>query len=290
MSVIKKFSMIGMLAVVMLPMVARGQEADGAVKRIQQNKAITIGFRESAAPFSYLDQSRKPAGYSIELCARIAQELGKKLKIAAMDVKYVPVTPQTRIALIANGTVDMECGTTVNSLARQQQVDFTYAVALAEGKLLVKRTSAIRELSDLGGKIIAVASGTTAELYVRSALDKAKISARVLPVRDNGEGLLAVSSQRADAFVNDAVLLSGALRSATNKADFAIVGKPCSFEQVGFMVAKNNSALLTAANDTIARMLASGEMIKLYDTWITPYGLPIEGEIETLFKIQAIEE
>ncbi len=280
----------GMFALALAPLAAQAQEADTALRHIQQTRALTVGFRESAAPFAYLDQSRKPAGYSVELCARIAQELGKKLKIDPLEVKYVPVTPQTRIPLIANGTVDIECGTTVNSLARQQQVDFSYPVALAEGKMLVKKSSPVRELADLNGKIIAIASGTTAEQYLKAALEKAKITARILPVRDNGEGLLAVSSQRADAFVNDAVLLGGALRSAANKDDFAVVGKPLSFEQVGFMVGKNNSGLLTVANATIARMLASGEMVRLYDKWITPYGVPVEGEVETLFKIQAIEE
>ena len=280
----------GMFALALAPLAAQAQEADSALKHIQQTRALTVGFRESAAPFAYLDQGRQPAGYSVELCARIAQELGKKLKIDKLEVKYVPVTPQTRIPLIANGTVDIECGTTVNSLARQQQVDFSYPVALAEGKMLVKKSSPIHGLADLNGKIIAIASGTTAEQYLKVALEKAKITARILPVRDNGEGLLAVSSQRADAFVNDAVLLGGALRSAANKDDFAVVGKPLSFEQVGFMVGKNNSGLLTVANATIARMLASGEMVKLYDKWITPYGVPVEGEVETLFKIQAIEE
>jgi glutamate/aspartate transport system substrate-binding protein len=202
----------------------------------------------------------------------------------------VPVTPQTRIPLIANGTVDIECGTTVNSLGRQEQIDFSYAVALAEGRLLVKKTSGIQDLSDLNGKIVALAAGTTAERYVRAALDRNKINVRVLQVRDNAEGLLAVNSQRVDAFVNDAVLLGGVLRTAQNKDDLAIVGKPLSFEQVAFMVGKNNSGLLTIINGTIARLLASGELHRLYDQWITPYGVPIEGEVETLFKIEAIAE
>jgi glutamate/aspartate transport system substrate-binding protein len=290
MLIIKNLAIATILAAVLQPMAARSQEADAALRHIQQTKALTVGFRENAAPFAYLDQGRKPAGYSIELCARIAQEVGRKLKLDNLEVKYVPVTPQTRIALIANGTIDIECGTTVNSLARQQQVDFTYPVALAEGKLLVRKSSPIHELPDLAGKIIAVASGTSAERYVKAALDKARISARILPVRDNGEGLLAVSSQRADAFVNDAVLLGGAVRSATNKADFAIVGKPLSFEQVAFMVGKNNSGLLTAANSALARMISAGQMRKLYDTWITPYGVPIEGEVEAMFEIETIEE
>jgi glutamate/aspartate transport system substrate-binding protein len=287
---VRKIGLLTFVVAALLPALARGQEADTALTRIRQNKAVTIGFRESAAPFAYLDESKQASGYSVDICKSIAQEIGRKLNIPHIETRYVPVTPQTRIPLIANGTVDLECGTTVNSLARQEQVDFSYAVALAEGRLLVKKTSGIKDLSDLNGKIVALAAGTTAERYVRAALDRNKIDVRVLQVRDNAEGLLAVNSQRADAFVNDAVLLGGVLRTAQNKDDFAIVGKPLSFEQVAFMVGKNNSGLLTIINGTIARLLASGELQKLYDQWITPYGVPIEGEVDALFKIEAIEE
>jgi glutamate/aspartate transport system substrate-binding protein len=287
---VRKIGLLTAIVAALLPALARGQEADTALTRIKQNKAVTIGFRESAEPFAYLSENKQASGYSIDVCNKIVQQIGRKLNIPHIETKYVPVTPQTRIPLIANGTVDIECGTTVNSLARQEQVDFSYAVALAEGRLLVKKTSGIQDLSDLNGKIVALAAGTTAERYVRAALDRNKINARVLQVRDNAEGLLAVSSQRVDAFVNDAVLLGGVLRTAQNKDDFAIVGKPLSFEQVAFMVGKNNSGLLTIINGTIARLLASGELHRLYDKWITPYGVPIAGEVDALFKIEAIEE
>jgi glutamate/aspartate transport system substrate-binding protein len=287
---VRKISLLTVIIATLLPALARGQEADSALTRIRQNKAVTIGFRESAAPFAYLDESKQASGYSIDICNRMAQEIGRKLNIPHIETRYVPVTPQTRIPLIANGTVDIECGTTVNSLGRQEQVDFSYAIALAEGRLLVKKTSGIQDLPDLNGKIVALAAGTTAERYVRAALDRNKINVRVLQVRDNAEGLLAVNSQRVDAFINDAVLLGGVIRTAQNKDDLAIVGNPLSFEQVAFMVGKNNSGLLTIINGTIARMLISGELQKLYDRWITPYGVPIEGEVDTLFKIEAIAE
>lgn len=287
---VRRFGLLTLVVASLLPALARGEEVDTALTRIRQSKAVTIGFRESAAPFAYLNEGKQASGYSIDICNKIAQEIGRKLNIPHIDIKYVPVTPQTRIPLIANGTVDIECGTTVNSLARQEQVDFSYAVALAEGRLLTKKTSGIKDLSDLNGKIVALAAGTTAERYVRAALDRDKINARVLQVRDNAEGLLAVNSQRVDAFVNDTILLGGVLRTAQNKDDFAIVGKPLSFEQVAFMVGKNNSGLLTIINVTIARLLASGELQKLYDQWITPYGAPIEGEVDAMFKIEAISE
>lgn len=272
------------------PSLTRADEADTALARIRQNRAVTIGYRESAAPFAYLDERRQPSGYSIDICNRIVAEIGRKLSIPNIETRYVPVTPQTRIPLIANGTVDIECGTTVNSLNRQEQVDFSYAIALAEGRMLVKTTSGIHDLPDLHGKIVALAAGTTAERYVQAALDRGKINVRLLQVRDNAEGLLAVNSQRADAFINDAVLLGGALQKSQNKADLTVVGPPLSFEQVAFMVGKNNSGLLTIVNGAIARMLSAGELQKLYDNWITPHGVPIAAEVDALFKIEAIAE
>ena len=143
---VRKIGLVTVVAATLLPALVRGQEADTALTRIQQNKAVTIGFRESAAPFAYLDENKRASGYSIDVCNSIAQEIGRKLNIPHIETRYVPVTPQTRIPLIANGTVDIECGTTVNSLGRQEQVDFSYAVALAEGRLLVKKTSGIQDL------------------------------------------------------------------------------------------------------------------------------------------------
>jgi glutamate/aspartate transport system substrate-binding protein len=177
---VRKISLLGVIVGALLPVLAQAQEADTALTRIRQNKAVTIGFRESAAPFAYLDENKQASGYSIDICNRIAEEIGRKLNIPHIETRYVPVTPQTRIPLIANGTVDIECGTTVNSLNRQEQVDFSYAVALAEGRMLVKKTSRIQDLSDLNGKIVALAAGTTAERYVRAALDRNKINVRVL--------------------------------------------------------------------------------------------------------------
>jgi glutamate/aspartate transport system substrate-binding protein len=263
---------------------------DAVLKKIKDSGVITIGYRETAAPFSYLDGKGVAAGYSIDLCKKIASNVQTALKLPAIKINYVAVSPQTRIPLLVNGTIDMECATTVNTLGRQQQVDFSYATALSEGRMLVRRNSNIKGFSDLNGKVIAIANGTTAERYVQTALAGGKINARILNVRDNAEGLLAVSSKRADTFINDAVLLGSVLRTAGNAADFQVVGKPMSFEQVGLMVPKNNSGLLAIVNATIARSLSDGSLRQSYTTWVAPYGAPIEGETEALFKVEAVED
>jgi glutamate/aspartate transport system substrate-binding protein len=263
---------------------------DAVLKKIHDSGAITIGYRETAAPFSYLDTKGGPSGYSIDLCKKIAASAQAALKLPSIKINFVPVSPQTRIPLLSNGTIDIECATTVNTLSRQQQVDFSYAIALSEGRMLVRKDSNIKSFGDLNGKIIALANGTTAERYVQTALASAKINARILNVRDNAEGLIAVSSKRADTFINDAVLLGSVLKTAPNAADFQVIGKPMSFEQVALMVPKNNSGFLAIVNATIARSLANGSLQKSYTTWVAPYGAPIEGETETLFKVEAVED
>jgi glutamate/aspartate transport system substrate-binding protein len=285
---------LGLVAAVPILLAAASASAaeptESALGHIRSSNAVTIGFRETAAPFSFLNQQQQPAGYSIEICRGIVDALRTSLGSPNIEIKFVPVTPQSRIPLIANGTVDIECGTTVNSLTRQQQVDFTYAVALSEGRMLVLKNSGINAITDLQGKVVAIASGTTADRYVPKALQEHKLDARILQVRDNDEGFLAVSTKRADAFINDAVLLGGVLRNSPDRDKFMIAGDPLSFEQVAFMVQKNNSGLLTTANGTIARMLASGRLQELYDQWVAPYGAPREGAVEALFKIQAVAE
>lgn len=287
----KAFKKVGGAVLVALSSFTGLAHADDAVlKKIQESGVVTIGYRETAAPFSYLDPKGGPAGYSIDLCKKIATNVQKALKLPAIKVNFVPVSPQTRIPLLVNGTIDMECATTVNTLSRQQQVDFSYAIALSEGRMLVRKDSNIKAFADLNGKVIALANGTTAERYVQAALASARINARILNVRDNAEGLLAVSSRRADTFINDAVLLGSVLRTAANAADFQVVGKPMSFEQVALMVPKNNSSFLAIVNATIARSLADGSLRQSYTTWVAPYGAPIEGETEALFKVEAVED
>lgn len=258
------------------------QTADSALAHIRSSKTVTIGFREAAAPFAFLNQAQQPAGYSIEICRQIVDALSEKLGGTKLATKFVPVTPQSRIPLIANSTVDIECGTTVNSLTRQQQVDFTYPVALSEGRMLVLKAGGIKGIEDLQGKVVAIASGTTADRYVPKALKENKVDARILQVRDNDEGFLAVSTKRADAFINDAVLLGGVLRNSKDKDKFDVTGDPLSFEQVAFMVQKNNSGLLTIANSTIARMLTTGRLQALYDQWVAPYGAPRDGTVKAV--------
>jgi glutamate/aspartate transport system substrate-binding protein len=167
-----------------LPGAAPAQELQGTLKKIKDSGTIAIGYREQSVPFSFKGDDGKPAGYSIDLCQRIVTGLQQQLKLAKLDVKWVPVTPENRIASVVNGTIDLECGSTTNTLSRQEQVDFSHMTFVDGGSLLIK-ADRVAAMQDLGGKKIAVIPGTTTETAVRGALQKSFVTAQIVPVKDH---------------------------------------------------------------------------------------------------------
>src|SRR3546814_524781 len=186
---------------------ARAQSTDGVISRIKEQGSLSIGYRESSIPFSFVDAQGKPAGYSTDICLQIAATVKKKLNLPDLKVKLVPVNLQNRIPLVANGTVDISCETAVNTIVRQSQVDFSEPFFISHTKLLVKRNSGISGLSDLNGKVIALPINSVPERLIRSLIEKEKLKIRVLLVKDNSEGFLALSTGRTDAFSTDDILL-----------------------------------------------------------------------------------
>src|SRR5262245_37640263 len=172
-----------------LPVVAGAQDLQGTLKKIKDSGTMTIGYREQSVPFSFKGPDGKPSGYSVDLCQRIAAGVQQQLKLPKLDIKWVPVTPENRIPSVVNGTIDLECGSTTNSLSRQEQVDFSHMTFVDGGSLLVKASQKLAAFQDLSGKKIGVAPGTTTEAAVRNALQKAFVTAQIVPVKDHGEGL-----------------------------------------------------------------------------------------------------
>src|ERR1700716_2580027 len=164
---------------------ASSQELYGTLKKIRDSKTFTIGFREASFPFAYYDEQKKPVGFSVELCNRIGDALKEQFKIPDLAVRYLPVNAQTRIPLLTNGTIDIECGSTTDNLTRQEQVDFTYSFYVTGGRLLVNKTAGIKEVEDLNGKAIAVAAGPSNERVIKDYIDRLKLNVRLLTVRDH---------------------------------------------------------------------------------------------------------
>jgi glutamate/aspartate transport system substrate-binding protein len=269
---------------------AQAQSSDAILDRIKQKKQISIGYREASIPFSFLNDERKPVGYALDICAKVVDAVKQKLEMSDLAVNFVAVNPQNRIALVANGTVDIECGSTVNTISRQSQSDFSAAHFISATRLLVKAGSGIKEVEDLDGKAVALPINTTPERLIKALIEEKKLNVRIVAVRDNSEGFLALSTGRADAFSTDDILLFGLRKSAPGPSEYEVVGRPLSFDPYGLMVQKNSTVFLSTVNATIARLIRSGEMQALYAKWFTPLSVGLSPDLAAAFKLEATPE
>ena len=179
----------------------QAQDLGGTLKKVRDAGAITIGHREASQPFSYLDSNKQPVGYAIDLCLKVVEEVRATLKKPDVAVKYAMVNAQTRIPMVVDGSVDLECGSTTNTLARQQQVDFSATYFTTGTRLLTWKASKTRDIEDLGGKTIAVVGGSTNEKAVKALVEAGKPKdAKLVVVKDYAEGMAVLEARKADAF------------------------------------------------------------------------------------------
>src|SRR2546421_2672015 len=259
---------------------APAQEADAIVKKLRESKTFTIGHRESSIPHSYIDNSQKVVGYSIELCLKIADAMKLELNLPDLQIKYVPVNIQNRMALVANGTVDIECGSTVNTLGRQKQVDFTLVTFIAADRVMAKKDANIKEVEDLAGKVAIVPQASTSEKVLNELVAAKKLDIKVNQIRDHAEALLSVETGRADAYVTDDIILYGLATKARQAGSMVVVGRALSYAPYGFMIPKNNPTTLMVANRPLSRLFRSGEIATLYKKWFDQVGFPLTDEMK----------
>jgi glutamate/aspartate transport system substrate-binding protein len=258
----------------LIPGLAPAQEVQGALQKIKASGTIAIGFREQSVPFSFLGTDGKPAGYSVDLCQRIAAGIQQQLGLPKLDVKWVPVTVDTRISSIVQGTIDLECGSTTNTLSRQEQVDFSNMTFVDGSTLLVKKESRIAGLADLGNRSIAVIPGTTTEKVLRDSLRKAFLIAQIINVKDHREGLSALEKGTVDAYVSDRVILMGLAVTAKDPQQFAIGEQPLSYEPYGLMLRRGDAPFRLAVNRVLSQIYRSGDIAQIYSRWFGKLGPP----------------
>jgi len=263
-----------LLVSVALLSAACAAQAPDTLKKVKESGSLAIGYRESSVPFSFVNLEKKPSGYSVELCTRIAASIQQQLGLPNLQVKWVPVTPENRIDSVANGTVDIECGSTTNTLSRQEQVDFTNMTFVDGGSLLVMASSGIRRVADLGGKKVAVVPGTTTERALAAALRKNGVSPQVITVKEHIEGLRLLDSGGADAYASDRVILIGLAIQSSDISRLRLADEYLSYEPYGLMVRKNDAAFRLAANRVLSGIYRSGEIEQIYERWFGALGVP----------------
>ena len=241
-------------------------QANDTIAKVKASGSVTMGVRDSSGALSYTLGDGKYVGYHVEICQRILANLektvGKKL-----EVKYLPVTSQNRLPLVQNGTVDIECGSTTNNLARQKDVAFAFTTYVEEVRIAVRANSGITAIAQLNGKNVATTTGTTSVQLLRKNERATGVDFKEVFGKDHADSFLLLESGRADAFVMDGQILAGNIANSKSPADFKIVGEVLSVEPIAIMLRKDDPAFKKMADDTISALAKSGELAKLYDKW-----------------------
>ena len=261
--------LLGLVGAGLVATGANAQELTGTLKKIKDTGSITVGHRESSIPFSYLDDKQQPVGYAMELCAKIVDAVKAELKMPALKVAYQPVTSANRIPLLQNGTIDMECGSTTNSVERQKQVAFGPTYFVINVSAAVKKSSGIKTFADLSGKAVASTSGTTSSPLLRG-YEKAKgIDFKEVQAKDHAESMQLLATDRAQAFIMDDILLAGQIANQPNPGDFMILPESLRTEPYSMMLRRDDAPFKALVDRAVGAVFKSGEINKIYAKWFT---------------------
>jgi ABC-type amino acid transport substrate-binding protein len=267
-----------LMAAVALAAAATGAQAADTLAKIAASGKITLAYRESSVPFSYLDGG-KPIGFSVELSNAVVEAVKKKLNKPNLEVAMMAVTSQNRIPLLSNGTIDLECGSTTNNSARAKDVSFAVNHFYTGTRLLVKKSSNIKDYADLAKKTVTSTTGTTNALVMRKYNAEKNLDMDIVLAKDHADAFLLVESGRAVAFAMDDILLYGLMANAKNPAEFEVVGEALQVEPYACMLAKDDTAFKKLVDDTFIGLMKSGEFEKLYNKWflqpIPPKNVPL---------------
>jgi len=253
----------------------KAQSGDDTMSKIRSTRTVTLGVRESARPFSYANEQKKPIGYSVDLCMNAVEEIKRELKLPDLKVQFKYVTGPERIPKLLSGEIDMECGSTTNTKARQEKVDFSYTYFVAAMRVLTPKDLQVEAVKDLNGLPIALSKGTTSEKLF-TQLAGGELQAQLTTYANNGEAYKALREGKVRAFPQDDSLLLGMAASDKALDSLNLSSLALSVEPYAVMVRKGDTALLAAVDRSLARLYASGEINALYDKWFKTDALTIK--------------
>src|SRR6476646_11040960 len=238
---------------------ANAEELTGTLKNIKETGSITLGHRDSSIPFSYLDDNQKPIGFAMDICYKIVDAVKKELKLDKLEVKLTPVTSSNRIPLLANGTIDLECGSTTNNAEREKQVSFTNTHFLTASRFVSKKSAKIGSIDGLKGKPVVSTAGTTNIKQLTEANAARNLNVNIIPAKDHAEAFLMVETDRAVAFVMDDILLASLVAGSKAPADYVIskdaFSKP---EPYGIMLRRDDAPFTTVVDAATAALYTGG--------------------------------
>lgn len=275
-------AMVSALGMVSTPVLA------DAISRIKETQTLTIAHRESSHPFSFIGDDKKPQGYSIDICNRLAEGIKRELKLPKLAINYVMVNPSTRIAAISQHKADIECGSTTNNAERRAQVAFTIPHFFTSTRMLVRSDSGIKNWPDLKDKKVVTTVNTTALKLLEDRNKVRSLGVKVATANDHEQSFSMLESFNADAFAMDDVLLFGFRANAKDPGKYAVVGEALATDALAMMVAKDDVAFKAMLDKEIAKMMNEGEIGRLYDKWfrkpIPPKGANLNMPMNLLLR------
>jgi glutamate/aspartate transport system substrate-binding protein len=261
--------LVALLGIALASGIARAQPAvEGRLKLVQDTATLRIAYRTDSRPFSFVDGQGKPTGYTIELCERIAKSIEGQLGLKSLAIRWVPVDTRTRFDAIANGTADIECGSTTVSLSRLKIVDFSSLVYAESTGVLVKAGQGFINFDSMRGRRIGLVPGSTNANAVRNELARRKLDATLVEFRDREEGIIALGRGALDGFATDKLVLL-ALAQAANLRDYTLLPDDLSFEPFAIMLPRGDWAFRLAVNTGLARVFRSGEIVEIYTKYFS---------------------
>lgn len=235
--------------------------------KIAQSGTITLGYRESSPPFSYLDEAQHPVGYSIDICMKVVEAVKRDLKRQNLAVKFVPVTSASRMKAVISDEVDLECGSTTSTAERRKEVAFTVPTFVAATRLMVREGGTIKSINDLSGKTVVTTGGTSSEKLFADLNDTRTLRAKLVTTKDHAESLAMLEAGKADAFIMDDVLLYSLRASSKEPEKYAITRDALTIEPLSIMLRKDDPAFKKVVDAEVTRVILQGEINPMYRKW-----------------------
>jgi len=285
---LRSVAFVGLVTVGGLLVAGPASAQEGTLKKIKDTNTITLGHRDASIPFSYFDDKQQAVGYAMDLCGKIVDAVKAELKMPNLQMKLNPVTSATRIPLMANGTIDLECGSTTNNLERQKQVAFTITHFVTANRFVSKKAANLKTLDDLKGKTIVSTSGTTNIKQITELNGQKNLGLTILPAKDHAESFLMVETGRAVAFFMDDILLYSLVANSKTPSDWVISADALSVEPYGIMLRRDDPSFKKVVDDAMTKVYKSGEINTIYAKWflqpVPPKGINLNVPMSEVFK------
>jgi glutamate/aspartate transport system substrate-binding protein len=279
-------------AIAMEPGVAQDVGLSPTLANIKRTHTVRLGYREASPPFSFLDQSNRPIGYSLELCEAIVEEIGTEVDDDALKIEYVKVTSESRIPAVLEGKIDLECGSTTANAERARRVAFSPLIFVAGTKLMVPKAASVSGITDLKGKTVVVTKGTTNEQAIAAADKKFALGLTIVTADDHEQSYQILAEGKAQAFATDDILLYGLIARHKAQNRFKVVGDYLSYDPYGIMFRKGEPPLSAVVERAFRKLATNGDLVPLYNKWFMsrlPTGerlrVPISLQLEEAFRV-----